>query len=38
MRDFNHYVIVEFTLKSLMVVNCAAFAFGMISLVINVAS
>jgi len=38
MRNFNHYVIMEFTLKSLLVVNLAAYAFGMISLVINMVS
>ena len=41
MRNFNHYVIVtitEVTFKSLFAINCAAFAFGMISLVINIAS
>ena len=41
MRNFNHYVIVtitEFTFKSLLAINCVTFAFGMISLVINVVS
>ncbi len=36
MRKFNHYVIFEITLKSLYVVNIAAFAFGMVSLIFNV--
>ena len=38
MRNFNHSVIVEFTMKSLLAINFAAFAFGMISLVINIVS
>ena len=36
MRNFNHYVIVEVTLKSLMVTNCIAFPCGMIALIFNV--
>jgi len=38
MRNFNHYVIMEFTLKSVFAINIAAYIFGMISLVINVVS
>ena len=41
MRIFNHNVIVtinEVTFKSLLLINCVTFAFGMISLVINVVS
>jgi hypothetical protein len=41
MRNFNHYVIVtitELTFKSLFIINCATFAFGIISLIINIAS
>ena len=36
MRKFNHYVIFEITLKSLIVVNCAAFGCGMVALILNV--
>ena len=36
MRKFNHYVIFEITLKSLMVINCTAFAYGMVALIFNV--
>ena len=38
MRDFNHHVIMEFTLKSVFAINIAAYIFGMINLVINVVS
>ena len=38
MRDFSHYVIMEFTLKSVFAINIAAYVFGMILLVINVVS
>jgi len=38
MRNFNHYVIIEFTLKSLFAINIAAYTFGMINLVINIVS
>jgi len=36
MRNFNHYVIAEITLKSLIVTNCIAFPCGMIALIFNV--
>ena len=36
MRNFNHYVIFEVTLKSLYVVNFAAFGYGMVALIFNV--
>jgi len=36
MRKFNHYVIFEITLKSLYVVNFAAFGCGMVALIFNV--
>ena len=36
MRKFNHYVIFEITLKSLYVVNIAAFGCGMVALIFNV--
>ena len=36
MRNFNHYVIFEITLKSLYVVNFAAFGYGMVALIFNV--
>ena len=36
MRNFNHFVIAEITLKSLMVTNCIAFPCGMIALIFNV--
>ena len=41
MRIFNHYVMVtinEVTFKSVLAINCVTFAFGMISLVINIVS
>ena len=36
MRNFNHYVIFEITLKSLMVTNCITFPIGMAALIFNV--
>ena len=36
MRNFNHYVIFEITLKSLYVVNLTAFTCGMATLIFNV--
>ena len=36
MRNFNHYVIFEITLKSLYVINFATFVCGMVALVFNV--
>ena len=36
MRNFNHYVIFEITLKSLYVVNLTAFTCGMVALIFNV--
>jgi len=38
MRNFNHYVIMEFTLKSVFAINIAAYIFGMVNIVINIAS
>ena len=36
MRKFNHYVIFEITLKSLLAVNCVTFACGIVTLIFNV--
>ena len=38
MRKFNHYVIIEFTMKTLFGINCAAFTYGIIALFVNVLS
>jgi len=35
MRKFNHYVIIEITLKTLFGVNCAAFAYGITAIFVN---
>ena len=36
MRNFNHYVIFEITLKSLYVVNLITFPLGFVALIFNV--
>ena len=38
MRKFNHYVIIEFTMKTLFGINCVAFAYGITAIFVHVLS